>query len=408
MAKAARAGRSETARAKLRRIVQAAAAAARADSEFFAAVEARGALVRPRPSKTQPGEITGYSVALPGDTTADGRGGRRPVWYGGGKLASDLTLPRLRRRWAGLPGSRPGSLTGLSMAAGTARTVLTREALRAARSARSENEFFILLERAGLQVRLRSDPAQPGRASGWSVTLPGLVDRAGQPVWFGGGTLDHQLRLGALRARWRTSLPGAAPGADLFTGFGAAEIYGHAARVGQQAAAAIAVAKPVEQAAIAWAASDLIAAAAEATDNPELVRAAEGFARAARPAWGRTPALTPNTMMIRTAAYLLASCVPGRYRGQARRTLVLALTSLTRTLADIRAAQDQRLQSAAAARAAASLASDAAAFAQEQDPLSPGAAFVGQPGIDRRLPGPRPAVGGAKPTPASRRGPATR
>jgi hypothetical protein len=52
MAKAGRAGRSETARAKLRRIVQAAAATARTDNEFFAAIEAYGALVRPRPSTT--------------------------------------------------------------------------------------------------------------------------------------------------------------------------------------------------------------------------------------------------------------------------------------------------------------------------------------------------------------------
>ena len=115
---------------------------------------------------TQPGEITGYSVALPGDTAADGRGGRRPVWYGGGKLASDLALPRIRQRWAGLPGSRPGSLTGISMTAGAARTVLIREALRAARSASRENEFFTLLERSGLQVRLRSDP--PSGSAGTS------------------------------------------------------------------------------------------------------------------------------------------------------------------------------------------------------------------------------------------------
>ena len=42
----------------------------------------------------------------------------------------------------------------------------------------------------------------------------------------------------------------------------------HAARVGQQAATAIAAAGPTEKSAIAWAASDLIAAAAEATRNP--------------------------------------------------------------------------------------------------------------------------------------------
>jgi hypothetical protein len=408
MAKAGHAGRSETARAKLRRIVQAAAAAARTDNEFFAAIEARGALTRPRISKTELGEITGYSVALPGDTTADGQGGQRLVWYGGGKLASDLTLPRLRQRWASSPGSPPGSLTGLSMTSETAQPVLAREALRVGRVARSENEFFVLLERAGLLVRLRFDRAHPSRTTGWSVTLPGLVDRAGQPIWFGGGTLDPQLRLGALRARWRAELPGAAPGPDLFAGFAAGEIYGHAARVGQQAAAAIAAARTTEQAAIAWAASDLIAAAAEATGSSELARAAEGFARAARPAWGRTPTLTPGIAIIRTAAYLLASCVPGRYRGRARHVLVLALASLARTLADLRVAQNQQLQSAAAARAAASLADDDAAAAQEETPVSPGVAFTGQPGVAQRSPAARSASVAAKPTPPSRRGTAPR
>jgi hypothetical protein len=57
-------------------------------------------------STTRPGEITGYSIALPGDTTtADGQGGQRLVWYGGRKLAPDLTLPRIRQRWA-YPGRR--------------------------------------------------------------------------------------------------------------------------------------------------------------------------------------------------------------------------------------------------------------------------------------------------------------
>ena len=44
---------------------------------------------------TNPGQVTGYSVALPGDTTKDGG----PVWYGGGKLAPDLSWPKLRHRW---------------------------------------------------------------------------------------------------------------------------------------------------------------------------------------------------------------------------------------------------------------------------------------------------------------------
>jgi hypothetical protein len=52
-------------------------------------------LVRKRFSVKNTAEVTGYSVALPGDIAKDGG----PVWYGGGKLAADLTWPKLRQRW---------------------------------------------------------------------------------------------------------------------------------------------------------------------------------------------------------------------------------------------------------------------------------------------------------------------
>jgi hypothetical protein len=184
MERSAHSGR-EPDRAVLYRHVRAAAAAARSEEEFLAALKARGVLVRLRHSAVRPGEVTGYAVAV--DHRPD-----RPVWFSGGKLAADLTLPKLRRRWAG------PRLTGRGMGDPPARAVLAREALRAARAARSEPEFFALLERAGLLARLRAAPDQAGRPAGWSVTLPRLADRAGQPVWFAGGTLDPALRLGEL------------------------------------------------------------------------------------------------------------------------------------------------------------------------------------------------------------------
>ncbi len=61
-------------------------------------------LVRKRFSTRNPGQVTGYAVALPGDTTKNGG----PVWYGGGKLAADLSWPKLRQRWAP-PRVTPGS-----------------------------------------------------------------------------------------------------------------------------------------------------------------------------------------------------------------------------------------------------------------------------------------------------------
>jgi hypothetical protein len=80
--KAARRG-LEAPRIALRRQVTTAAAAAGSEHEFFACLDQAGVLVRKRFSVKSPSEVTGYSVALPGDTIKD----RGPVWYGGGKLS---------------------------------------------------------------------------------------------------------------------------------------------------------------------------------------------------------------------------------------------------------------------------------------------------------------------------------
>jgi hypothetical protein len=101
--KAARRGLDEPPRVTLRRQVTTAAAGAGSEQEFFTRLDRAGVLVRKRFSVKNPDEITGYAVALPGDTSKDGG----PVWYGGGKLAADLTLPKLRCRWTG-PGTTPG------------------------------------------------------------------------------------------------------------------------------------------------------------------------------------------------------------------------------------------------------------------------------------------------------------
>ena len=93
--KAARRGLAEAPRITLRRQVTTAAAAAGSEGEFFARLDQAGVLVRKRFSVTNSGQVTGYSVALPGDTTTKSG----PVWYGGGKLAADLSWPKLRQRW---------------------------------------------------------------------------------------------------------------------------------------------------------------------------------------------------------------------------------------------------------------------------------------------------------------------
>ncbi|MEU4820480.1 hypothetical protein AB0H37_01275 [Actinomadura sp. NPDC023710] len=87
---------SEPSRSTLRRNVATAAAGAETEEDFFVALEQAGVLVKGRESVRTPGEITGYAVALPGHTNREGQ----PVWFSGGKLAANLTLPKLRCRWS--------------------------------------------------------------------------------------------------------------------------------------------------------------------------------------------------------------------------------------------------------------------------------------------------------------------
>jgi len=95
--KTRREGRPEAPRITLRRAVATAAAGAGSEEEFFARVREAGVMVRVRYSTRHPGQVTGYAVALTGDTAHAGG----QVWFGGGKLAADLTLPKLRARWDG-------------------------------------------------------------------------------------------------------------------------------------------------------------------------------------------------------------------------------------------------------------------------------------------------------------------
>jgi hypothetical protein len=95
--KTRRHGWQEAPRVTLRRAVSTAAAGAASEEEFFARLREAGVLVRTRLSTRDSGQVTGYAVALGGDTACGGG----PVWFGGGKLAADLTLPKLRGRWDG-------------------------------------------------------------------------------------------------------------------------------------------------------------------------------------------------------------------------------------------------------------------------------------------------------------------
>ncbi|GAA2609818.1 relaxase/mobilization nuclease domain-containing protein [Streptomyces axinellae] len=92
--KAKRQGQDATSREILRQRVRRAVAAAASETEFFAFLEATGVNVRPK--RASSGDVTGYSIALPGDVNQHGD----PVWFSGSTLAGDLSLPKIRERLA--------------------------------------------------------------------------------------------------------------------------------------------------------------------------------------------------------------------------------------------------------------------------------------------------------------------
>lgn len=92
-ARVAQSWRRNLPRVVLARKVRACATAAADEAEFVRRARRSGLLIRPRFAVGTQDVITGYSVA---ERPARGD---RPVWYGGGRLARDLTLISLRQEW---------------------------------------------------------------------------------------------------------------------------------------------------------------------------------------------------------------------------------------------------------------------------------------------------------------------
>jgi hypothetical protein len=90
----------------LERVVRACATAASDEADFVGRLRGEGVLWRARFGEGGRSEVVGYCVALPA------RHGERPVWYGGGRLSRELTLPRLRGTLAGARGRGAGCGVG--------------------------------------------------------------------------------------------------------------------------------------------------------------------------------------------------------------------------------------------------------------------------------------------------------
>ncbi|MFC5931764.1 relaxase [Cryobacterium melibiosiphilum] len=102
--RAARSSAAEVDAHKMERTVRAAATASVDEGEFVRRLRRGGVLIRPRYAAGRDDVVAGYSIAVRPLT------GEKPIWYGGGRLARDLTLPRLREGWPDSPQTAQGAV----------------------------------------------------------------------------------------------------------------------------------------------------------------------------------------------------------------------------------------------------------------------------------------------------------
>jgi hypothetical protein len=183
-------------RVRLRHQIERAATRASDPAGFFDELRRAGVLVKERHSQHNPDEITGYAVALP-----QHQPGREPVWHSGGKLAGDLSLPRLQARWNGQEPA-PNGRTKLST---EERQAIWDEATEAATSAAAE-----------IRQLARTDPAGASDTARAAADLLRAAARVAEP--------SGQGRLSAAAAAYdrasrdlygRTPPPGQAAAGDL-------------------------------------------------------------------------------------------------------------------------------------------------------------------------------------------------
>jgi hypothetical protein len=104
-------------RVSLARKVRACATSSATEGEFVRRARQTGMLVRPRYAKNTTDVIVGYSVA------ERPKPGERPIWFGGGTLATDLRLGALRQEWMDSPQLATEAAAEWNAAARNKRTV---------------------------------------------------------------------------------------------------------------------------------------------------------------------------------------------------------------------------------------------------------------------------------------------
>jgi hypothetical protein len=298
-AKDERQGRGTPTRTQLTRIVRQAAAGTDNTTGFFDRLEDYNVHYRLRHSTTDPDQITGYAVGLPGHTSASGE----QIYYSG-KTLGGQSLPKLRASWTHSD-QHTGPAPRARGARIPARTRLTDIVSHAATNSDNTAEFVERLEQYNVRVRVRHSTINDADTTGYAVGLPGHTSASGEQIYYSGKTLGGQ-SLPNLNAMWERRA-GAGPRQQAIDPDGTYRQF-------EQAATRVVtdLKNPdtlnIHGADLAWAASD--AASAWAATEPVTADTApnaiaEHLARAARPTNTSVPLPTPNSRGLRTAARML-------------------------------------------------------------------------------------------------------
>ncbi len=288
--KAARQGQVEPVRDSLRRSVRTAAAGAGSLTEFFDRLADDGLLVRQRYSERNPGQVTGYAVALPESVDPGGAS----IYFGGGKLAADLTLPKLARRWELDAPASDATTAGDGTGAGQPDQGTSKSS---------------------------STQAAPGRDSqGPGQDRYRLTGEERARIW-------EQASAAAAHATEQVqAAAGSDPQGAGDAAWAASDFLASAARV------------------------------VEGRRGGPLTAAAASYDRAARELWGRLPAPSQAGQGLRAASVLLASArFVGRGENTALLALLAQLAALSDAVTRLRETQDRAAQAAAARSAAEQL-----------------------------------------------------
>jgi Relaxase/Mobilisation nuclease domain len=211
------------ARQRLERLIRGCAAMAADEGEFVRLARGHGVRLRPRYEKGSTDRVAGYSAALAPAS------GQAAVWFGGGHLARDLTLPRLRSDWVDTDRARMAAVGEW----GKARQPASPEAAHRVRRVAWERLPGRARQPEGVASLLSNDVAgwahaahvTAGTFAAWSLARerePGPLDAAGREL----ARLAQAYARHARRRAPRTGLPigpqrarsakvGAAPEAEL-------------------------------------------------------------------------------------------------------------------------------------------------------------------------------------------------